>query len=223
MLDEYSDNLFNILSNITCIFPIILFIIDKNYYDSILILNTGIFSFLYHLNNNEPNVLSTYIFDDHAIRVVDVCFSEMLVLTIATYVIFYKNYYIRSVLLNIYFPINIYLVCSDNISRTYILYSFITLCVLSKIIILYKLNKLFSKISCCLFIGLLLNSVQILLYQYLQRVYPIEYNFYHGFHHIFAFLSIILYFLSSKDFSFKKPYILNITREYIINNNDEHL
>jgi hypothetical protein len=209
--NDYAWNWYNIISNLLCIFPTILFVFDKNYYDSSIILGTGLISFFYHLNNNEPQVLKKYIFDITAIQVGDAIMSDILIFQVATYLAFYKDYNIRSTLLFLYLPFEIYLNVSSHNLHLYIVFF------LAGILSIYMIFNIYTKRNCelkyifVLFCGITLSVIEIVMYKVLQEINERDYNMYHSFHHTCAFLSIIFYYFVPKNFNFRKPYLSNIT------------
>jgi hypothetical protein len=187
---EYAWNWYNILSNLISIIPTILFMNDYNYYDAIIVLGTGVSSFLYHINNNTPDVYKDDILGRHAIQITDSIMSYTLIFQITTYLVLYKNYYIRSILLFIYLPLEIY---SINYNELYNVYFLLTIIVIFLVFICYNLHLYRTcrkKHLIILCIGLSMSAVEILMYAYLQKQ---NYNAYHSMHHTLAFISIIFY------------------------------
>lgn len=193
-MSDYSWNYFNILTNISAILPSILFLYDRNYYDFIVVLGTGLISFLYHLNNNKPAVLSHLIFNENAIRDSDEIMSYILVVQMATYLSFYKDYYTRSVILFLYLPFCMYFALANYINHIFILLGYVGLISLTTAYNLYKKHLIKLENMIFLSIGLALSIAEVVIYVELQDESLKDYNMYHGFHHLCAFLSIIFYY-----------------------------
>ena len=117
MISKTFDNFFCILSNFFCILPTFLFYKDKNYHDALFVSVTGLTSFVYHLNNNKPDVIS-YL-DRNSISNADYFISDLCVLNIGSYLAFYKLFNIRTNLLIIEIPLEMYSISYGNMYRTY--------------------------------------------------------------------------------------------------------
>jgi hypothetical protein len=214
-MSVYSWSYFNIFSNISCIIPTILFIYDRNYYDAIIVFATGLTSFLYHLNNNNPSVLIEPIFNENAIRDSDEIMSYLLVIQIATYLSFYKDYYIRSIILFLYIPFSLYFVLSYYVNHIYILFGYISLISVTTAYNMYMKQLIRLQNMSLLGLGLIFSIIEIILYIELQEEHPKDYNLYHGFHHLCAFLSIIFYYFVPKYIRFSKYCIIQYDNEPI--------
>lgn len=199
MISTTFDNFFCILSNLLCILPTYLFYKDKNYHDSLFVGITGITSFVYHLNNNKPDVVS-YL-DQNSISNADYFISDLCVLNIGSYLAFYKLFNIRTNLLIVEIPLEMYSISYGNMYRTYFMYT--TSCVLffKFIYTSIKLKRLKKSNLFILILAVLINIVEIACFEWLQKINDEEnYNFYHAIHHVCAFLSITLYFFVPKKF-----------------------
>lgn len=203
------DNYLCIFTNLLAIIPVFLFLIDKNYYDGIYTLTTGTVSFLYHINNNTPNILNKNILDQSTIATIDTIYSETLIMNIATYILLYKNHNLRAGISAFFLPIFVYIDFMNINLKAHIRYTFIALLgTLVAIKYIYgvfctKTIKLHKFIILCL--GAFLNILEIVAYEELQNKYT--YNFFHSIHHICAFLSITLYFFVPLNFT--SPYYEN--------------
>ena len=209
------DNYLCIFTNLLAIIPAFLFFIDKNYYDGIYTLTTGTVSFLYHINNNSPNILSKNILDESTIATIDTIYSETLIMNVATYILLYKNHNIRAGISAFFLPIFVYIDFMKINLNAHIRYSFIALLgTLVAIKYIYgvfcsKTIKLYKFIILCF--GAFLNILELVAYEELQNKYT--YNFFHSIHHICAFLSITLYFFvplnfTSAYYKYKNKYCL---------------
>jgi hypothetical protein len=188
-ISDYGWNWYNILSNILSLIPTYQFMKDNNYYDAIIVLGTGVSSFFYHFNNNIPDVNSDQFFHKNAIQMTDSIMSYILILQITTYLAFYKNYYIRTVILFSYLPFGFYTIYSNEIYNIIFLIIIISILVIIIITNCYKNN--YTKYQVLLFlIGLSMSGIEILMYVHLQNY---NYNTYHSIHHTMAFLSISFY------------------------------
>jgi hypothetical protein len=214
-MSDYSWNYFNILTNISALLPSILFIYDRNYYDFIVVLGTGLISFLYHLNNNKPQVLTQLIFNENAIRDSDEIMSYILVIQVASYLSFYKDYYTRSIILFLYLPFAMYYCLSANYYHIYILLGYVGLISLTTVYNLYIKNLIKIENMILLAIGLALSIIEIILYIQLQEDNVKDYNMYHGFHHLCAFISIIFYYLVPMRIKFSKYCIIQTDEDTI--------
>jgi hypothetical protein len=213
---EYSESdygwcWYNIISNLLCIFPAILFGFDKNYYDALIILGTGLTSFLYHLNNNEPQVLNHLIFDKTGILMADTIMSDIIIFQTATYLSFYKDYEMRSILLFILLPFEIYLNVSTHTLHMYIIFFLVGVLSLFMLFNLYKKRRCKIKYILILFGGLSFTITGLVMYKVLQEMNDKDYNMYHSFHHTCAFISLLFYYFIPKSFKFKFPLLRNIT------------
>jgi predicted membrane channel-forming protein YqfA (hemolysin III family) len=208
---EYAENYFNVISNFICIIPAALFFHDKNYYDAIMIFATGFISFLYHLNNNTPQLLDYYPFDQTGIQVADAVLSDILIFQISSYLAFYKNFMLRSSLLFTFLPFELYMaVTSRGKFHLYILFMLVGVFSVFIMHQLHKQNKVRTKYMVIFICGALMNIVGIVMYADLQERYEEKYNVYHAIHHIMAFISIIFYFFVPKNFNFERPFLRNI-------------
>jgi len=198
---EHRENYFNIFSNLVCLLPTALFLSDKNYYDALIVLGTGITSFIYHLNNNNPRVFSDHFVEPDAIRVDDVMMSSILIFQIGSYLAFYKSYHLRSALLFIFLPFEIYLSAStiNGTTHLYIIFTLLGGFIALILYRMYRRNHLLSKYMVCLLCGMALNAVGIVMYADLQEKHDEKYNLFHGFHHTTAFLSILFYYSVPRD------------------------
>lgn len=208
---EIAENYFNVLSNFVCLLPTILFLHDRNYYDAIIVFGTGITSFLYHLNNNDPQLLDYFIFDQTGIQVADAILSDILVFQVSSYLAFYKNFMLRSSLLFMFLPFEIYMaVTSRGKFHLYVLFLLVGVFTVFVLRHLHKQNKIRSKYMVIFICGAIMNIVEIIMYADLQERYEHKYNVYHAIHHIMAFLSIVFYFFVPKNFIFQRPFLRNI-------------
>jgi len=203
------DNYLCIFTNLLCIIPSILFFLDNNIYDGIYVLYTGTISLIYHINNNDPQILDDKLVNPTLIANIDTLYSETLIINIATYLLFYKNLNIRASLCAFLIPIYIYLNTIDSVDVAYIRYSFIIIMGLIAIIkyftrYFYKKNLKTKKFLMLIFAAFL-NGIEVLAFEYLQNKYT--YNFYHSIHHICAFTSICLYFYGP--ITHNSPYYYN--------------
>lgn len=200
------ENYFCVLSNLFCLIPAYLHIKNSGYYDSIFIFVTGITSIFYHLNNNKYPIIN--FFNSYAIKYADIVLSDLLIIQTATYLAFYKNYNIRASILFLILPFQIYVCIIDNIYRT--IFTFTNLALYLPFVF-YKFYKysLFRKFPFFLFfIGTLINSIELICYEYLQK--NINYNIFHGFHHFCAFISISIYYYVPIEIKiYKEPKIQN--------------
>jgi hypothetical protein len=217
---DYAWSWYNILSNLLCIFPAILFSFDKNFYDALVIFGTGLTSFLYHLNNNQPQILKKLLFDIEGIRIADVIMSDILIFQIATYLAFYKDFEMRTILLFMLLPFELYLNVSSHNLHMYIIFFLV-----SVLFIFMLYNNLYKKQRCrpkyllFLFGGLSFTTTGLIMYSYLQELdYKKDYNMYHSFHHSCAFISILFYYFIPKTFKLKFPLLRNITSNCDIKN-----
>lgn len=220
VISEPFDNWFCILSNLVCIFPSYLFYIDNNYFDSCFIFIAGLVSFLYHANNGDyhsksNNIIS--VFDYDSIRLTDWIIAYLTILNVASYLAFYKQMNIRSVLLLIKLPIVIYLTLWYFEERMEILYISIGVLALRVIYNLYKLEKFKLKYIIYLLVGISFNIVQIYCFTIGNKNENI-YNFFHGLHHLFGFISIIFYFFVPKFVLLKDPVLVKIASNLGLNN-----
>lgn len=203
------DNYLCIFTNLLCIIPSILFFLDNNIYDGIYVLYTGTISLIYHINNNDPQILDDKLVNPTLIANIDTLYSETLIINIATYLLFYKNLNIRASLCAFLIPIYIYLNTIDSIDVAHIRYSFIIIMGLIAIIkyfTRYFYSKtLKTKRFLLLLFAAFLNSIEVVAFEYLQKKYT--YNFYHSIHHICAFTSICLYFYGP--ITHNSPYYYN--------------
>lgn len=199
MISKTFDNFFCILSNFFCILPTYLFYKDKNYHDALFVSVTGLTSFVYHLNNNKPDIIS-YL-DRNSISNADYFISDLCVLNIGSYLAFYKLFNIRTNLLIIEIPLEMYSISYGNMYRTYFMYS-TSLILFSKFIYTsIKLKRLKKTNILILILAVLINIIEIACFEWLQKVNNEEnYNFYHAIHHTCAFLSVALYFYVPKKF-----------------------
>jgi hypothetical protein len=187
-------SVFSIFTNLICIIPSIIFLTDKNIYDALLILETGIASFLHHLNNNVPTILNEKIFPEREpILYVDLLCTYILIINIASYLAFYKNYYYRIIILLTVIPFQIYFLTQNNEIQKYISFGSIGLISIKIIINTFEYNLWTKKGIFFLTGGIILNILQIIFYEYLQVKYVYYGHLYHGFHHFCAFTSIIIY------------------------------
>lgn len=199
MISKIFDNFFCIFSNLFCVLPTYLFYKDKNYHDALFVGMTGLTSFAYHLNNNKPDIIS-YL-DRNSISNADYFISDLCVLNIGSYLAFYKVFNIRTNLLVIEIPLEMYSISYGNMYRTYFMYStsFVLFC--KFIYTRVKLKRLKKSNILILTIAVLINIIEIACFEWLQKVNNEEnYNFYHSIHHICAFLSVALYFFVPKKF-----------------------
>jgi hypothetical protein len=213
------DNYLCIFTNLLCIIPSILFFLDNNIYDGIYVLYTGTISLIYHINNNEPQILDDKLVNPTLIANIDTLYSETLIINIASYLLFYKNLNIRASLCAFLIPIYIYLNTIDSVDVAYIRYSFIIIMGLIAIVkyftrYFYKKNLKTKKFLMLIFAAFL-NGIEVLAFEYLQNRYT--YNFYHSIHHICAFTSICLYFYgpithNSPYYYNKKRLIVNVSK-----------
>lgn len=210
---DYAWSWYNIMSNLLCIFPTALFGFDRNFYDALVILGTGLTSFLYHLNNNQPEVLKKLLFDVEGIRMADVIMSDILIFQIATYLAFYKDYEMRTILLFMLLPFELYLNVSSHNLHMYIIFFLVGVLFLFTLYNnLYKKQRCKLKYLLFLFGGLSFTTTGLVMYSYLQELnYKRDYNMYHSFHHSCAFISILFYYFIPKTFKFKFPLLRNIT------------
>jgi len=190
------NNYFCIFTNMICLIPVLLFYMDNNIYDGTYILCTGITSFLYHLNNNEPAVLDSKIVDTDMIFKIDTIYAETLIINVATYLLFYKNHNLRAAICSTILPFYLYLSNMDSSIIFIIRYSIIFIfgiIALIKYYVRFCIKKdISNKKFIMLNLGILLNGIQILAYEYLQNEY--DYNFFHSLHHICGYLSVAIYF-----------------------------
>ena len=190
------NNYLCIFTNLLCLFPVFLFFMDNNIYDGVYILSTGTISLLYHLNNNEPQVLSDKLVDSDMIYKIDTIYAETLIINIATYLLLYKNHNIRSSICSIILPFYLYLSNMNSSVIFIIRYSIIAIFGLIAVVKYYIKYFYKKNISTKKFIllntGICLNAIQILAYEYLQNTY--DYNFYHSIHHICGYISVAIYF-----------------------------
>ena len=181
------NNIFCVFSNLFCILPAFLFYKSNNYFDALFCMLTGIGSTFYHLNNNNAPLVNDW-FNEQAIRNVDVIMSDMLVLNIATYIIWghtTKKLQYRGLILLVLLPFEIYIVTLGNEQRE----NFLAICCIACFI---------SRFSTCkenkvLFLGIILSIFDLLCYRTFAHKHHHNYNFFHGMHHVFGYLSIVIY------------------------------
>jgi len=205
-------SLFCALSNLVAILPAVLFYRKHNLHDCLFCTITGTVSVLYHLNNNTPNFIN--IFDNNAIRNVDVLISDMLVVNISSYLIFgdSRKYATKRFLMFLtYLPFETYSVSAGNVYRERLM---------GFSIILFLTTKIHFDGSNCnryLWSGVACSLIDILFYRSLAPSSHKYYNVFHGLHHCMAFLSLSLYIYAVKGASLTaEPNITtesSITRE----------
>jgi len=223
IISDSFDNWFCILSNLVCLIPSYLFFIDNNYFDCTFTFIAGLVSFLYHANNGDYHTKSNNIisiFDYDAIRLTDWIIAYLTVLNIASYLAFYKKMNIRSVLLIIKLPIVIYLTLWYFEERMEVLYISIGVLALRILYNLYNLEQFKFKYLCYLLIGLIFNIIEIFCFM-LGNKNETNYDFYHGLHHLFGFISIIFYFFVPKFILLKDPVLVKIASNLGLNNMDK--
>lgn len=209
-------SVFSIFTNLICIIPSIIFLTDKNIFDSLLILETGLASFLHHLNNNVPTILDEKIFPEREpILYVDLFCTYILIINIASYLAFYKNYYYRFIILLTVIPFEIYFLTENSLIQKYISFGWIGLLSIKILMNIFQYNLWTNKGIFFLTGGIILNILQIIFYEYLQLKYVYYGHLYHGFHHFCAFTSIIFYHYVPKYYDNNT---LNITSKQFTNN-----
>jgi len=178
---------FCIGSNVSALIPTVLFYRAKNYIDGVFCCITATVSVLYHLNNNTPNFIDC--FDEQSIRNVDVLISDMLVINIATYLVWganTNNASYRYLVMLLYLPLETYSVSAGNVYRERLMGLAISVCLCSK---LYRETVL----NIYLWSGIMFSTIDVLCYRTLAPNSHTNYNLFHGLHHCTAFISIAFY------------------------------
>jgi hypothetical protein len=160
------------LTNLMCVLP--------TWYahrvcDKVLYLGTGLVSILYHLN------LPKTIIDYHAIRFVDLVLSDICIYWTVTIPDKYKDN-----VLMITLPIELYI---TRVGYPYVRLYLVTVWVLVnlvRIVIFKKVNVNRKFLGCTM-------ATSILDLTFYEGLRTVNYNWFHGLHHIFGFLSIYLY------------------------------
>lgn len=219
-ISDLVENYFCILSNLFCFIPTYLHFRNNNFYDCLYIFVTGITSVFYHLNNNNNSLIN--ILDPLAIKLADIVLSDLLIIQTVTYVAFYKNYNLRAAILFYILPFQIYVCIIDNIYRTIFTFSNLAIYTLFVLYLFYKYS-LFGKYPFFIFcIAVSINGIELLCYEYLQK--NINYNIYHGIHHICAFLSIAVYYyvpIYINNYKLVNSIKINKTENINVNNTEE--
>jgi len=201
-------SLFCALSNLVAILPAVLFYRKHNLQDSLFCSITGSVSVLYHLNNNTPNFIN--IFDNDAIRNVDVLISDMLVVNISSYLIFGDSHIYatkRFLMFLSYLPFETYSVSAGNVYRERLMVFSIILFLTTKL----HFDGICGQINRYLWSGVVCSLIDILFYRTLAPNSHKYYNVFHGLHHCMAFISIALYIYAVKEIS--PTTVPNITTE----------
>jgi hypothetical protein len=174
------------LTNVFCLFPTV-YAYRKGLHEWILYLSTGVVSVIYHLHHrdalNQPYIT---LLNYHAIRYTDLILSDLCVYWVVT------DQSIKQMVLFTVLPFEIFVVVSRY---PYIrLTSEIIWILVNIFYIFYKEIKVNRK---KLYLALGTSFVEVIFYEVLTLLFPAYYNFVHGFHHIFGFLS--MYFYMQKD------------------------
>ena len=173
-------------TNCVCLIPTWL-AFKRNLSEGILYFLTGLTSFVYHLHHkdeyNDPYI--TYL-DYYAIRYTDLILSDLCIYWVVT------DHRIKQFVLFSILPFEIFIVVTG--------YPYIRL--ISEIlwVMLNIFYILFKKIEINknkFYLALTSSFIEVIFYEVLTAKYPNYYNWIHGVHHIFGYLSI--YFYMQKD------------------------
>jgi hypothetical protein len=148
----------------------------------------------------------------------DTIMSDIIIFQIATYLAFYKDYEMRTILLFILLPFEIYLNVSTHTLHMYIIFFLVGVLSLFMLFNLYKKRRCRIKYILILFGGLTFTITGLVMYKVLQEMNKKDYNMYHSFHHSCAFISLLFYYFIPKSFKFKFPLLRNITSNCDIKN-----
>lgn len=172
-------------TNLTCLLPAIKAF--KNGMDEwILYGTTGLASILYHLHREPEQALTILEYD--ASRYVDLVLSDMCICWITSHIMFNN---LEKKFFFLFLPFEMYYVyASVKYARWIVTFFWVCLALVCIIRNFDRYDKRF------LAAGLGCSALELVFYEYLS---PMNYNWYHGCHHIFGFLGIYLYMHVRKD------------------------
>ena len=173
-------------TNIFCLFPTWLSM-KKRLSEGVLYFLTGLTSFFYHLHHRDSyNKPYTSYLDYNAIKYTDLILSDLCIYWVVA------DHRIKQFILFSILPFEIFIVVSGY---PYIrLGSEIIWVILNIFYIFFKkieINKIYF------YLAITSSFIEVIFYEVLTSKYPEYYNWIHGVHHIFGFLSI--YFYMQKD------------------------
>ena len=193
-----------VATNLFCLFPATKAF--RNGLDEwILYGTTGLASILYHLHRKPEQALTILNYD--AIRYVDLVLSDMCICWITSHIMFSN---VEKKFFFLFLPFEMYYVhASVKYARwigTFIWVS-MALCFIAMNINKYNKRFLASALTC--------SATELIFYEILS---PMNYNWYHGFHHVFGFLGIYLFMHvrkehDARDFtSLETPSVISLTK-----------
>ena len=177
-------------TNAFCMFPTV-FAYRKNLDEWLLYLSTGLASVFYHLhhfNKYLPPACNFMLY--RPIRAIDLVLSDMSACWI-TSAMTGTGHQLKVFLL--FLPFDMYAVLAESHGGRWTLTGFWIAC--SFLYVFCNITKYDKKY---LAIGLVCSSLELAVYEFLSSMYPWYYNWIHGTHHIFGFLSIYFYMKMQK-------------------------
>lgn len=171
------DAIWCVSTNVVCIVPSY-YMYKNNLIEWVLYLMTGVVSILYHVHRGATPMCA--FLDYEAIKTVDLVMSDMCMCWITGYV--------KNANLFLFLSIDMYIVYVRNELFRWILYSIWVSPAF--MYIFYNHRKYNMRNFMC---GVMCSVGDLTFYKFLADKYPLYYNWLHGVHHIFGFMSIYFY------------------------------
>jgi len=176
--------LWSVCTNLVGIIPSYLFFKKKFIVDGIYVLLTSIASMAYHIIYDVYSIKSEETYP-LAIKNVDFIMADMLLLMLPSWIIWRNKYQTRFSIYITMIPVQTYVMWDVEIYRAYI-YIIYLVPLSSYIIYKYWRDRWFLMGLCC-------SIFECLMYFWLAEKKDDHHHIYHGFHHVFAFSSIVCY------------------------------
>ena len=177
--------LWSITTNLVGVLPIFQFFKRKYFVDGIYVSLTMLSSILYHTVMDKPKLLEDDILEPSAITNVDHMMADMLILMMPWWVLYRDKYHQRFGIYIFMVPFQTYAMYFGPSARFYL---YLAYSIPPMTMIIYRHWK-----DRWLYSGLMLNILEIISYFVLAEKKDALHHFYHGMHHVFAFLSLLCY------------------------------